>query len=232
MLRKVIRRFGWLTSLLVFSMPLFLITFLGFMMARGQVKGQFDQYQAVQEYTSLSSLSSVADEQVVMVRGRIAEGSSPDWADGLVVFQERPLANRETRFEEEFPLIFPSFTLELSDGSLMVQPGEQQVISHELHDVPDAAHDREYTGFRIGDVVTVQGKWKVPTGSAQTVLSEASGITSLDRAGVMAEGQWAFKRLDSISIVLGALTLLTMALLVIQVLRSNAQEKIANAVSV
>lgn len=228
---NLLRRVGWFTGLLMFSMPVLLITFLGFMMARGQVKSEFDHYQAIQEYTSLSALSAAPAESVVMVRGRIAEGPSPDWADGLVIFQERPLAGRELRYDEEFPLVFPEFTLQLSDGALLIEPGDAQVISHETARVADAVQKREYTGFRLGDEVTVQGNWQGIVAGTQAMLPNASGITSLDRAGVIADGQDAFHQLDIYAMVLGILSLLALVLLIMQLWRNREQEKLATPVS-
>lgn len=213
-------------------MPIFLVMFLGAIMARGQVKGEFDRYQAIQEYTSLASLASVADDEVVMVHGRIVEGPSPEWADGLVVFQERPLENRETRFQEQFPLVFPDLSLELSDGTILVQPAEDRVIAHELHRVADEGQDREYTGFRLGDTVNVQGKWQKSASGNKAVLSAVTGISSLNRAAIIAEGEWAFRRLDTICLVLGGLTVISIVLLIIQFLRGRAEERIAAPVSV
>lgn len=229
---NLFRKFGWLTSLLIFFTPIFLIMFLGALMARGQVKGEFDRYQTIQEYTSLASLPSASEGEIVMVYGHIADGPSPQWAKGLVVFQERPLEGRETRFLEQFPMVFPSFTLAVSDGTLLVEPGSQQVIAHELHRLEDQAQKREYTGFRVGDRVTLQGKWQAPAPGAEPVLQNVTGISSLDRAGIIAEGKYAFRRLDTICFVLGGLTVLSALLLAIQLLRSRGQEQIASPVGV
>lgn len=208
------RRFGTLTSLFIFAMPIFWIMFLGGMMARGQVKGEFTTYQAIQEYTRLNTLNSVPQDQVVMLRGKIVDGPSPDYANGLIIFQERPLNGRELRFQEEFPLVFPPITLALADGTIQIEAAEGRVIAHETQRVEDKARDREYTGFRAGDEVTVQGKWQ-----AQAKLKEATGITSQSRAAIMAEGQYALDRLDTICTVLGVLSVIPLVLLVVQLLR-------------
>ncbi len=217
-----VRRFGTLTSLFIFTMPIFWIMFLGGMMARGQVKGEFTVYQTIQEYTSLSALNAVPQDQVVMLRGKIVDGSSPDYANGLTVFQERPLNGRELRFQEEFPLVFPTIKLALSDGTVTIDAAEGRVIAHELQRVEDKARDREYTGFRAGDEVTVQGKWQ-----ARAQLKEATGITSQSRAAIMAEGQYAFDRLETICTVLGILSIVPLVLFGVQLLRmrSRAQAK-------
>lgn len=217
-INSFVRKFGTLTSLFIFAMPIFWIMFLGGMMARGQVKGEFTTYQAIQEYSSLSALNAVPQDQVVMLRGKIVDGPSPDYANGLVIYQERPLNGRELRFQEEFPLVFPSVTLGLVDGTVTVEAAEGRVIAHELQRVEDKARDREYTGFRKGDEVTVQGKWQ-----AQAQLKEATGITSQSRAAIMAEGQYAFDRLDTICTVLGILSIVPLMLFVIQLVRMRSR---------
>lgn len=218
------RRFGTLTSLFIFAMPVFLIMFLGGMMARGQVKGEFTTYQAIQEYANLNALKAVPQNQIVMLRGRIVDGLSPAYANGLIVFQERPLNGRELRFQEEFPFVFPPITLALADGTVRVEAAEGRVIAHESQRVEDKARDREYTGFRKGDEVTVQGKWQA-SANGQAQLKEATGITSQSRASIMAEGQYAFDRLDTICTVLGILSLVPLVLLVVQLVRMRLQSR-------
>ena len=221
----LMRRGGWLTSLLIFSMPVFLIMFLGSIMAYAQVQGEFHEYQEIQEYTNLAELASVSQGELVILRGRIADGTSPSRAQGLIVFQERPLDGREVRFREEFPLIFPEFRLELADGTLLIQPSSEreQMIAHELHRIADESRDREYTGFGVGDVVAVQGEWWPTTSGQEAVLREVTGITSTDRAGIMTEWQNAFGRLAMIRTVLGILSALSIILLIIQVRRVKTQ---------
>ncbi|MEI2613149.1 MAG: hypothetical protein V9G20_31300 [Candidatus Promineifilaceae bacterium] len=220
MLMNLMRRSGWFVSLLVFSMPITLIIFLGVVMAYFQVRSEFDVYQHIQEYTTLAELASVSETEVVMLHGRLIAGPETPWADGLVIFQERPLDGREVRFQEEFPLVFPEITLELSDGTLLVQPGVEQVINHEPQRVVDEAADREYTGFRIGDMITVQGQWQ----PSLATLTNVTGVSGLDRAGIIAEGSYAFKRLSTIRNVLGGITLLGVISLVGQLLRARGNE--------
>lgn len=223
MLANLWRKSSWFTSFLIFSMPVTLIIFLGVVMAYFQVRGEFTVYQDVQEYTTLAELASVNETEVVMVHGRLVAGPEAGWADGLVVFQERPLEGREIRFQEEFPLVFPELTLELSDGTMLVQPGEERVIGHEMHRVVDELADREYTGFRVGDMMTVQGRWQ----PAAATLTEVTGVSGLDRAGILAEGNYAFKRLSTIRNILGGYTLLGLILLFVQLFRQKSEETIA-----
>jgi hypothetical protein len=223
---KFIRNGGWLSSLLIFFTPVFLIMFLGTVLAHAQVKGEFTATKDVKEFTSLAALESVPEGEVVMLRGQIAEGPALDWAGGLVVFQERPLDGRETRFLETFPLVFPTFYLQLADGAMPVQPSveHEPVILHELQRIVDEPRDREYTGFRIGDTLTVQGTWSPESASSEPALVEATGLSSIDRAGIIGEGETAFQRLNTIRLVLGALTLIGSILLFIQWRRVKAQE--------
>jgi hypothetical protein len=128
----------------------------------------------------------------------------------LIVFKEKPAAGREVRFKEEFPQYFPQFRLELGDGLVLIQPSliQEPVIQHERHIIPSG--DREYSGFRAGDLVTVQGKWQP---GETPLLREVSGLSSLDKGSLMQEWQVAFRQVAWARNGLGLLSLLSLGLL-------------------
>ena len=161
---KLIRHSNWFTGAMIFFMPVLLIFFLASQMAYGQVKGKFEAYQAIPELTRLSALANLPAGQVVMLRGAISpanqDHSQDPAAPDLIIFRERPAEGREVRFQEEFPLVFPEFVLDLPDGPVVISPSQtrERVIHHEIHTV--TIGDRQRTGFRPGDMVTVQGEWR------------------------------------------------------------------------
>lgn len=212
---KIISKSHWTTALVIFALPIILIFFLGSQMAYSQVKSRFEEQQAIPEITQLSDMKTLPEESVVMVRGKISEASPHKGPQeiGLVVYQERPLDGREVRFREEFNLIFPQFILDLPDGSLPVLPSttREHVIQNELHRVP--VGDREYTGFRVGDTVTVQGQWQ------SGALTEVTGITSVNKQAFLAEWEAAFSKVRWVRNGLGLLSLLGVILLTIQIYR-------------
>ncbi len=217
---KVIGKSNWLTGTMIFFMPVLLIFFLASQLAYSQVKGKFEVYQNIPEVTRLSELERMPAGQVIMVRGRIpkkraqvAEAMGPGGegvAAGLIIFQERPADGREVRFREEFELVFPAFVMDLPDGHLAIMPSltRERVIQHEGHTVADG--DRQRTGFRPGDLVTVQGEWQpgqVPN------LSEVTGITGVDKISLVTEWEEAFGKVSRVRNGLGLLTLLSVVLL-------------------
>lgn len=227
---KAISQNNWLTGLLILSMPVLLVFFLGSQMAYSQVKNQFEAYRHIPEVTHRSELAALPANQVVMVQGRMALSeqiaslsTSPAAAPDLLVFQERPTEGREVRFQEEFPLVFPEFGLQLPDGSVTVLPSltRERVIRHELHTV--TAGELEYTGFRPGDMVMVQGQWQ----PASATLSEVTGITGADKASLLAEWRAAFQKVSWLRNGLGLLTLLGIILLAVQIrrLRTSRQSE-------
>jgi hypothetical protein len=213
---------SWLVGALIFLMPVLLIFFLGSQMAYSQVKGKFEAYQGITELARLSELADLPAGRVVMLRGRIkalfSKNSPVKESHDLIVFQERPAAGREARYQEEFRLIFPEFGLELADGVVTVRPSlsREPVIQHERHAVSEG--DRAYTGFRAGDTVTVQGRWQ-PGGSP--TLDDATGVTGTGRAGLMREWQAAFQKVAWVRNGLGLLSLLGLALLLVQLRRAR-----------
>lgn len=219
---KFIKQSNWFTGILIFFMPVTLIIFLGSQMAYSQVKGKFEAYQNIPEITTLAELETMPADQLVMLRGRISEATplhNGMLAPDLIIYQERPANGREVRYQEEFPLIFPEFVLDLPDGTLTIIPSStrEHVIQNELHTVTDG--DRQYTGFVIGDVVTVQGQWQ------SFALNEVTGITSVHKQDLMSEWEVAFQKVGWVRDGSGLLTLLSIILLVLQLRRARASEK-------
>jgi hypothetical protein len=213
-------RGNWLAGALIFFMPVLFIFFLGSQMAYSQVKGQFEAYQAIPEVTRLSELAMLPANQVVMLRGQMmaascvpAKASACDHGSDLLIFRERPAEGREVRYQEEFQQLFPEVGLELADGAVVIQPSltRERIIQHEPHVV--SAGDRQYTGFRSGDRVTVQGQWQP---GQPPVLVEVTGITSVDKTQLMLEWQAAFQKVGWARNGLGGLTLLGVVLLIAQ----------------
>jgi len=199
-----------------------LIVFLGSQMAYSQVKSKFEAYQNIPEITTLAELENLPVGQLVMLRGRISEATplhNGTLTSDLIIYQERPTDGREVRYQEEFPLIFPEFVMELPDGTLPIIPSltREHIIQNELHTVTDG--DRQRTGFRIGDVVTVQGQWQSPA------LNEVTGITSVHKQALLAEWEIAFQQVRWARNGSGLLTLLSIALLVLQLRRAKAIKK-------
>jgi len=129
-MQKFMRINGWLGGLLIFSMPILLLFFLGTQMAYSQVSSRFEVYQTIPEVTRLADLAALPAGQVAMLRGQIAESNPVGHPSGLLVFQERPTDGREVRFREEFKLVFPQFSLQLLDGVVTISPSEtyKQII--------------------------------------------------------------------------------------------------------
>ncbi len=215
------------TWVLLLIMPLLIIGWAGIKMAQAQVRSQFDHFTSIVEYNDLSSLQTAAPDATVMVRGRIIDAEPVDWAGGLVVFQERPLDGRELRYGETFPYTFPQLTLSLDDGNVVVQPDPngENVVTDALHSVRDENADvmREFTGFRNGDLVTIQGHWDAADGR----IVDATGITGLDQQAYTADWQKNFERFNTAGTLMGTITLLTIGLFAIQVWRARKQTAIA-----
>ncbi len=209
---KLVGKTNWVTGLLIFSMPVMLVFFLGSQMAYSQVKSQFETYQNIPEVTRLADLASIPAGRVVMLRGQIAAPLMSAAGSGLLIFQQRPAQGREVRFGEEFSLVFSEFSLQLPDGLIKIRPSltRERIIQHELHTV-SSGEDR-LTGFRAGDTVTVQGEWQPAT----TTLFEVTGITGANKSGLMAEWQEAFQKVGWVRNGLGLLTLLGLILLMVR----------------
>jgi hypothetical protein len=146
-----------------------------------------------------------------MLRGQIASSLMSTAGSELLIFQRRPAEDREVRFGEEFNLVFPEFSLQLPDGLVKIRPSltRERIIQHELHTV-SSGEDR-LTGFRPGDIVTVQGEWQPAT----MTLFEVTGITGANKASLMAEWQEAFQKVGWVRDGLGFLTLVGLILLVV-----------------
>lgn len=224
---KILSRTGWLTGTLIFFMPILFIFFLASLMGYSQVSSRFEEYQRIPELTSVTALQAQPAADVVMLRGQIAEEScrllpcDASAAGDLIVYRERPAEGREVRFREEFDQIFPPFVLTLSDGAVIIQPSETRelVIQQEPHAVPSGDH--LLTGFRVGDTVTVQGEWPAEGVGSSPALVDVTGITSGDKASLMADWQTAFRQVSWARNGLGLLTGLGIVLLVVQLRRSR-----------
>jgi hypothetical protein len=222
---KLINRGNWFTAFLIFLLPVTLVFFLGSQMAYGQVKAQFDTYQNIPQINSAAELDAIPAGTIVMAQGQISANTPlpvESGSSGLVVFQERPAEGRETRYGEEFSLIFPAIVLELPDGLLTVIPSEERerIIQAELHTVPDGELRR--TGFKVGDTVMVQGEWQA--GTAPTLV-DVTGITGGDKAGLIAQWQDAFTTVSWVRNGLGALALVSLIALIVQWRRNKISDK-------
>ena len=224
------RKINWLTGALILTMPISLIFFLGSQMAYGQVQRRYETYAAVPQISSVAALQAQPVGETVLLRGAIASSatatnSATDSASAsagpLLIYQERPRDGREVRYLEEFPLVLPPFTLHLSDGDVNIQPSAENAaaISHELHST--AIDDREFTGFQVGDVVTVQGKWQLADGQAIPQLVEVTGVSGTDEAALLAEVQAGMQMVRLARDGLGLLTLISIALLAMQLYRQR-----------
>ena len=219
---------SWLTGALIFLMPVILVIFLGSQMAYSQVSGGFEAYQSIPEVTSLAQLEALPAAEIIILRGHISEASAP--ADGrqaaakLLIFQERPTDGREVRYREEFPLIFPDFVMDLSDGSIAIEPSltRDKVIQNELHTV--AAGDRVHTGFQTGDLVSVQGQWQ-PNLSSTPALVDVTGITSVDKQTLIADWEADFQKVGWARNILGLVSLVSIILLVVQLRRTRTDRE-------
>jgi len=221
----------WLTGAMIFFMPVIFIFFLGSHMAYGQVKAKFEAYQDIPEVARLSDLEALPPGQVVMLRGRIAEASCasamlsscrrPPAGSDLIIYRERPAKGREVRFQETFELVFPQFVLALPDGQLLIMPSltREPVIQHELHRV--SGGDRQRTGFRAGDLVTVQGQWQPEPGTTPALI-EVTGMTGAGKQSLMQEWQDAFRQVGWVRNSLGLFTLLSILLLVVHLRQAKS----------
>ncbi|MEZ4713084.1 MAG: hypothetical protein R3A44_38195 [Caldilineaceae bacterium] len=212
------RKVNWLTGALILTMPISLIFYLGVQMAYGQVQRRYESYAATPQIGSVTALLAQPVGETVLLRGEIAASASSAGATApLLIFQERPRDGREVRYLEEFSLNLPEFALRLSDGVVTIQPSAENAaaISHELHSTP--MDDRTFTGFQVGDVVTVQGKWQ-PAPDAQSAprLIDVTGVSGADEATLLAEVQAGMQKVRLARDGLGLLTLASIVLLVVQ----------------
>jgi hypothetical protein len=225
---KIISKSNPIIGAAIFFMPIVLVFFLGSQMAYSQVKSKYEAYQNIAEVSRLSDLAQLSTGQIVMLRGRIASESchftsllACDSAQELIIFREQPAGDREIRFREEFDEVFPDFIMELADGSIIIVPSQtrEPIIQHELQTI--SVGDRERSGFRIGDIVTVQGQWQP---NPDPLLAEVTGITGADKAGLMREWYLAFQQVSWARNGLGLLTLLGLILLWVQLRRAKSNK--------
>ncbi|ETW94804.1 MAG: hypothetical protein ETSY1_33275 [Candidatus Entotheonella factor] len=193
------------------AMPLVWIAFLGTQMALQQVERKSATYREMPEISRVAVLQDLPPNTSVMLRGRIA---APAVSDGLIVYQERPAEGREVRFREVFEAHFPAIELALSDGRVRVipRPESDYIIRHAHHTV--TIGDRQRSGFRPGDVVTVQGLWQP---ERLPVLTEATGMTGIDKASLLAEWQRAIRNVTWVSRLTGVLSILGLGIIILRV---------------
>lgn len=230
-MKAFLRRSDWVTSLLIFAMPITLVFFLGVQMAYSEVQSEVASYAALTEYTNLAALQAVAPGSTILLRGQLAESTAllpaqpaADAAGPLLIYQERPRQGREVRFMEEFPLVFPPVVLMLADGTINVQSNAEsaRAISHELHHLTLA--DREFTGFQVGDMITLQGKWQpLTSGQPLPFVVDVTGISGFAKTALQAEVQAGLQKVRLAKDGLGLLTLAGIVLLGIRLYRQRRQ---------
>ena len=84
-MKALLRRGGWLTGMLILSMPMFLIFFLGSQMAYGEVQRRYETYAIIPEYTSVTQMQALTAGATVLLRGRIAKPGVLDLATDVKV---------------------------------------------------------------------------------------------------------------------------------------------------
>ncbi|MEM7345194.1 MAG: hypothetical protein AAF485_13190 [Chloroflexota bacterium] len=225
---KFIRKSHWLVGGIIFFMPILLILYLGSQMAYSQGQARFDAYHAIPEITRLSEASDVSSGEAVLLRGIIAEAPlnmSTTSPTSLLIYQERPAEGREIRYRETFPLIFPSFVIDLPDSQVTIIPSDtkEHIIQSETHSF--IVGDRAYTGFQVGDTVTVQGELASISGDLH--LIEATGITGSDKATLLADWQKRFVWVRWARNGFGWLSLVGIILLIIEFRRTKRHKKVA-----
>lgn len=232
MLRRRRRRFTWFTGTLILVMPIVGIFFLASQVALNQVNGKFQSYLDIPEVTRLAELRRLPPGTVVMLRGRISPTScrpSPCTTDAemanLIIYQEQPANDRTVRFQEHFKQIFPTFVLDLSDGAVTILPSltRQRVLQRVRHTVVHG--DRQRSGFRLGDLVTVQGRWHGNEASfdhapqkppfTRPALADVTGITSDDKQRLLKDWQHALQQVQWARNILGFLTGLGIVMLLV-----------------
>lgn len=229
-MKALIRRSDWLTSLLIFAMPIALVFYLGVQMAYSEVNSEVTSYAALTEYTSLAELQALPPGTTILLRGQLADPgallpgqpTADESANPLLIYQERPLDGREVRFLEEFPLIFPPVVLTLADGNIGVQASQDgtRTISHELHHLSLA--DRAFTGFQVGDIITIQGKWQpLTTDQTLPLIVNVTGISGFAKAALQAEVQAGLQKVQLAKDGLGLLTVAGIVLLAVRLYRQR-----------
>ncbi len=233
-MRSIARQGHRLSGYLVMGTPFLLIAFLGTQLAIQQVSRQFDTYQAVPEIADLATLTRLPATRLVLLRGRISpascEVSSCDndpYTDDLILYREGPAEGREVRFRESFGQHFTSFVLDLPDGAVRILPSLTK--AHVIQEAPQTEihGDRQRDGFRLGDVVTVQGQWQ-PTPAQPPTLTEVTGVSRRDKSALLRDWQNAFRRVRWSSLVTGLLAGLGGLILITRAIRqrdSRAQKE-------
>ncbi len=209
---------------LIVVMPLILIVFLGSQMALQQVVRKSAAYTAMPEVTQVAVLRTLPPGTAVLLKGRISRAACCGDANDLVVYQERPADGRDVRFREAFNPHFPEIELALPDGPVRILPRleSEHVIQHAHHIV--TLGGRQQSGFRLGDVVTVQGQWQADQ-TALSTLKEVTGITGMDKAGLLSEWQLAIRNVTWVSRLAGLLSALGMVMFMWRVRQWRAHHR-------
>lgn len=216
-----------LDSVLMIAVPLIFIVFLGSQMALQQVVRKSATYMDMPEITQVAVLKSLPPNTDVMLRGRlvavVTDAPDPE-ANDLIVYQERPADGREVRFREVFNQHFPTIEMALSDGRVRMipRPESAYVIQHARHVV--TMGDRQRSGFRLGDVVTVQGRWQ-PEQAALPVVTGVTGMTGIDKAALLSEWQLAIHDVKRVSLLAGLLSIWGIVMLILRVRQWRASRR-------
>jgi hypothetical protein len=208
-----------LSSVLMMAMPLLFMVFLGSQMALKQVGHKLASYRDMPEITAISVLKRLPPDTEVLLRGRLLSAVTdvPELeAKNLIVYQEHPANGREVRFQEVFNPFFPALEIALSDGRVRMTPLPESanVIQHPHHSV--TIGDRQRSGFRRGDLVTVQGRWQRDR-VAMPVVTGVTGISGIDKASLLSEWQAAICNVKRVSFLAGLLSALGLVRLILRV---------------
>ena len=206
-------RHGWDTALLI-ALPLIVLVFLGSQMALKQVASKSRSYLKMPEITEMEALRRLPLGADVMLRGRIA--AADEVADSnLVIYQERPAKGRAVRFREVFSQRFPAMELALADGRARIRPRPEStyVIRHAPHLV--TVGDRQRNGFRIGDVVTVQGRFQLDE-DGLPIVADVAGVAGRNKADLLSEWQAATRHVAWVSRLAGFLSVVGLLILALR----------------
>ena len=210
--RRGLNRSGWNTALLI-ALPLMVMVFLGSQMALKQVASKSSVYVDMPEITQIAALRRLPPGADVMLRGRIV--AADDAGSDLVIYQERPADGRAVRFREVFDQRFPAMELALADGRARVRPRPESkyIMRHAPHLI--TVGDRQQSGFRAGDVVTVQGRLQLDQDGVPMVV-DVAGVNGRNKAELLSEWQEATRQVTWVSRVAGLLSALGLLVVILR----------------
>ena len=226
-MRRLWRRLTWLSSALLVAMPLLSIGFLASHLAFSQVAGKFERYQSIPELTRLADLQTLQPATIVMLRGRLSHLACPSGPcasgshlDDGIIYQEHPAEGREVRFQETFRQVFPPVVMQVPDGTVVVSPSTKRdpVLRHVHHTVLHGNRGR--SGFRVGDVVTVQGQWQP---GRTPSLVHVTGITGIGKQRLIADWQRALRQVAWARNGFGLLTVSGILIVIVRRRRARAR---------